>query len=60
MDPNLDIQSQNLPVSQEGLQYPSHDKEIDLWEAPFERWLRLADSLLGNVPPTHPGATRKI
>ena len=53
MDQNLNLQ---LPVSQESPQ----DPDVDLWEPPFERWLRLADSLLGNVPPTHPGATRKI
>jgi hypothetical protein len=60
MDPNLDMQFQNSPVSQEGPLYPPQDQDMDLWEAPFERWLRLADSLLGNVPPTHPIATRKI
>ena len=53
MDQNLNLQ---LPVSQES----PKDPDVDVWEPPFERWLRLADSLLGNVPPTHPGATRKI
>ncbi|HZR65991.1 MAG TPA: hypothetical protein VFA85_12630 [Terriglobales bacterium] len=24
--------------------------EIELWEPPFERWMRLADSMLGKVP----------
>jgi len=56
MEPNLDTQFRNLPVSQEGPQ----DPEMDLWEAPFERWLRLADSLLGNVPPVRPRVPRKI
>jgi hypothetical protein len=60
MDPNLDMQFQNVPVSQEGPQYPPQDQEMDLWEAPFERWLRLADSLLGNITPIRPSTTRKI
>ena len=25
-----------------------HGPETELWEPPFERWLRLADRLLGN------------
>jgi hypothetical protein len=44
MEPNPNTE---LPVSQERPQ----DPDVDLWEPPFERWLRLADSLLGNVPP---------
>lgn len=27
--------------------------EADLWEPPFERWLRLADDLLRDWPGTH-------
>ena len=27
---------------------------IELWEAPFERWLRLADHLLRDWPGTEP------
>ena len=38
---------EKLPVSQEQQQLLS---EMDVWEPPFERWIRLADSLLGNVP----------
>jgi hypothetical protein len=56
MDPNLDSRLEHSPVSHEGQQGP----EMDLWEAPFERWLRLADSLLGNVPPARPSSARKI
>ena len=52
MEPNLNTQ---LPVSQEGPQAP----ELELWEPPFERWLRLADVLLGNEPPVRPNAPRK-
>lgn len=55
MDTNLNTRIENFPVSQEVPEGP----EMDLWEAPFERWLRLADSLLGNVPPTRPGVPRK-
>jgi len=55
MDPNCNTHLENSPVSQEGPQGP----EMDLWEPPFERWLRLADSLLGNVPPARPGVPRK-
>ena len=53
MDQNPNTQ---VPVSQEGPQ----DPDVDLWEPPFERWLRLADSLLGNVPPVRPNPPRKI
>jgi len=35
------------------------DPEMDLWEPPFERWLKLADVLLGNVTPARPSAPRK-
>ena len=27
--------------------------EVELWEPPFERWLRLADDLLRDWPGTH-------
>lgn len=37
------------------------DPEIEVWDPPFERWLRLADSLLGNIPPgAEPDSLRKI
>ena len=55
MDPNCNTHLENSPVSQED----PHGPEMDLWEPPFERWLRLADSLLGNVPPARPGVPRK-
>jgi hypothetical protein len=55
MDPNCNPHLESSPVSQEG----PLDPEVDLWEPPFERWLRLADSLLGNVPPVHPSFPRK-
>jgi hypothetical protein len=51
MDPNLDSRFENSPLFQEA-------PDADLWEAPFERWLRLADSLLGNVPPARPTTPR--
>ena len=38
---------EKLPVSQEQQQLLS---EMDVWEPPFERWIRLAASLLGKVP----------
>ncbi|HUK46930.1 MAG TPA: hypothetical protein VLW06_05035 [Terriglobales bacterium] len=46
MDPNLDRALENSPVSQD----PQSAPEVDLWEPPFERWIRLADSLLGDLP----------
>ena len=55
MDPNCNTHLENSPISQEGPQGP----EMDLWEPPFERWLRLADSLLGNVPAVRSGVPRK-
>lgn len=35
---------QPLPVPQET------DSQMDLWEPPFERWMRIADSLLNQAP----------
>jgi hypothetical protein len=55
MDPNCNPHFENSPVSPVGQQSP----EMDLWEPPFERWLRLADVLLGNVLPVRPNAPRK-
>ena len=55
MDPNCNTHLQNLPVSQVGPQ----DTDMDLWEPQFERWLRLADSVLGNLPRVRPSAPRK-
>ncbi len=55
MNPNCNTHLQNPPVSQVAPQ----DADIDLWEPQFERWLRLADSVLGNVSPVRPSAPRK-
>jgi hypothetical protein len=55
MDPNYNTHLENLPVSQVGPQ----DADMDLWEPQFERWLRLADSVLGNLPRVRPSAPRK-
>ena len=55
MDPNCNTHFEKSPVSHVG----QHDPEMDLWEPPFERWLRLADVLLGNVLPVRPSAPRK-
>ena len=45
MEPRLDSIFQNSPVSQENIQAP----DMEVWEPPFERWLRIADSSLGNA-----------
>ena len=55
MDPNCNTHFDNSPVSQVGPQ----DPDMDLWEPQFERWLRLADSVLGNLPRVRPIAPRK-
>jgi hypothetical protein len=36
---------ENLPVSQD----TERDSQTEVWEPPFERWLRIADSLLRNA-----------
>ena len=46
MNSTLNSVIENSPVSQEKQLL----SEMDVWEPPFERWIRLADSLLGNVP----------
>lgn len=55
MDPNCNSRFENSPVSQVGPQ----DADMDLWEPQFERWLRLADSALGNVPAFRTSVPRK-
>jgi hypothetical protein len=30
---------------------------MEVWEPPFERWMRIADTALGNVPPRRPEPT---
>ena len=55
MDRNCNTHFENSPVSQ----LPRQDTDMDLWEPQFERWLRLADSVLGNLPRERPIAPRK-
>jgi hypothetical protein len=55
MDPNCNTHFDNSPVSQVAPQ----DNDMDLWEPQFERWLRLADSVLGKLPRARPIAPRK-
>ena len=45
MDQKIAADSQTPPTFQR-----NHDPDMDLWEPPFERWLRLADMVLGNSP----------
>ena len=45
MNTNLHPVLATAPVTQEAL--PS---DMEVWEPPFERWMRIADSLLGHVP----------
>jgi hypothetical protein len=45
MDSNLDRAFENSPVSHDAQQGP----DTELWEPPFERWIRLADALLGET-----------
>ena len=45
MDSNVNGAFENSPVSQD--RQPGCD--MDVWEPPFERWIRLADSLLGQT-----------
>ncbi len=46
MNSTLNSVREESPVSQEKQLF----SEMDVWEPPFERWIRLADSLLGKVP----------
>jgi len=43
----------NSPTPPES-QLPQHAPEIEAWEPPFERWLKLADDLLRNRPVPKP------
>lgn len=51
--------SQEFPLSihltpeNEGEGQQLSPPEVELWEPPFERWLRLADDLLRDWPGTH-------
>ena len=45
----MDQKSPNLPDSPISTFEPP--PEMDMWETPFDRWARLADILLGNLPP---------
>jgi hypothetical protein len=31
-------------------QVPQHTPDMEVWDPPFERWLKLADDLLRNSP----------
>src|SRR5207248_350724 len=53
MDPNLG-NSQSNPVSQNEPMLP----ELELWEPPFERWLRIADAALRGIPTPHKEVAR--
>jgi hypothetical protein len=46
MNSTLNSVLQNSPVPQDSQLL----SDMDLWEPPFERWMHLVDSLLGNVP----------
>ncbi len=50
MKSTLNSVYENSPVPQVPQDAKPLLSEMELWEAPFERWIRLADSLLGNVP----------
>jgi hypothetical protein len=41
--------SETLPVSQE----TERDSEMEIWEPPFERWMRIADLSLHNAAFPH-------
>jgi hypothetical protein len=38
---------------------PAPLQPIELWEAPFERWIRMADDLLRDVPLIPPAKTHE-
>ncbi len=52
MKPMTAVNSPTPPISQD----EQHGPKMDIWETPFERWLRLADALLNN-PPIPGGST---
>jgi hypothetical protein len=39
-------------------QVPQHDPDLEAWEPPFERWLKLADDLLRNRTVPKPALER--
>ena len=47
MDPIVGVNSQGSLVCRN---HVDQCPEIDVWEPPFERWMRLADSLLSRIP----------
>ena len=54
MENNLQPGSPNTPSPEfQDFQVPL---PVELWEAPFERWLRLADDLLRDWPGTAPAS----
>jgi len=50
MDPKI---QDNLPESPE-IHNLQMEQNLELWEPPFDRWLKLTDDLLGDWP--HPAA----
>jgi hypothetical protein len=55
MNSNLNNICENASVPQDNLEAP----QVDLWEPPFERWMRIADSLLNDVRIPHCEVTPK-
>ena len=51
---NRAANSINPPESQ----VPQHDPDVEAWEPPFERWLKLADDLLRNRTVPKPAVER--
>jgi hypothetical protein len=51
------VNSSVLPDSQAP---PATAPEVELWEPPFERWLRMADDLLRDWPKTRPAVNNRL
>jgi len=54
MEPKINAESKNPPV----LPGESPISELELWDPPFERWMKIADAWLGTVPLTRPAVDR--
>ena len=54
MEPKINAESKNPPV----LPGESPISELELWDPPFERWMRIADAWLGMAPVTKDAAAR--
>lgn len=52
MDNKIQFGSPNSPTPE--VPDPAVPLPVEVWEAPFERWLRLADHLLRDWPGTGP------